>query len=587
MKPPRAPSAIPGTEVAHEGRPAGLRLPAPREDAPRWEPGDGREARERFERAFADAPIGMALVGLNGRFLRVNGSLCKMLGLDEEALLASSFQDITHPADLDVDLAQVRRLVDGEIPGYSLEKRYRGAAGEWIWALLSVSLVRDEHGRPAYFISQIVDISERKRAEERLTELADHDALTGLLNRRRFGIDLSRRVAAARRGGAPALLILCDVDDFKYVNDTFGHHAGDRLIAHVARTLSAELQGQVVARLGGDEFAVLVHDVAAEQAPALVQGLCDLVARSPLLMGGEAVHLTLSAGAVMIDRQTGSDEDAMVDADVAMYDAKRHGRNRAVVWGQPGTGRERVAAALTWSRRLRRAVEGDGFLLYAQPIVDLESEEPAFFELLVRMWDDDGGVITPSVFMEAAERFRYVRQLDRWVVAEATRLATRHPGRSLSVNLSGSSLMAPGMASWIEDSIGAAGCRPDQLVFELTETEAITGVEQARTFVHHVRELGCRFALDDFGAGFAGFSHLKRLPIDIVKIDGQFVRDLASEDLSASIIRSIVSLAEEIGTIVVAEHVEDAAIAERVRALGVTLAQGYHYARPGPADEVL
>ena len=218
---------------------------------------------------------------------------------------------------------------------------------------------------------------------------------------------------------------------------------------------------------------------------------------------------------------------------------------------------------------------------------DIDLREPVFFELLVRMLDEDGGLIAPGVFMEAAERFRDVRPLDRWVISQAARLAAARPERSLSVNLSGASLTAPGMAAWIERSLARAGCAPEQLVFELTETEAICGVEQARSFVHHVRDLGCRFALDDFGAGFAGFSNLKELPIDIIKIDRQFVRDLLDDALSASIVRSIAGVAEELDTSVVAVHVERQATADRLRELGVALAQGHHFGRPAAVEDVL
>ncbi len=544
------------------------------------------ETRATFERAFADAPIGMALVGLDGSFLRANRALLEMLGYDEPELCGTPFADITHPNDLDADLAQLEKLVAGEIDHYSMEKRYFTAAGDQLWALLSVSLVSGADGAPRYFVSQIMDISARKRTEERLRYFADRDPLTGLWNRRRFEEDVRRQTARAQRYGESAALLAFDLDGFKYVNDTLGHGAGDDLLIHVGHTISRRLRDtDALARLGGDEFAALLPNVSLREAVAIGQELCELLAASPLMIEGEAVQLSMSAGAMVIDEaMTG---DAMIAADVALFEAKHQGRGRAVAFEDAGDQERRLTNGLSWSRRLRRALAEDGFELFAQPIVDLETGRPAMHELLLRMPDGEGGFIAPGDFLYTAERFGLIRPLDRWVIAAAARLAATHPDSVLSVNLSGRSVTDPSLCAYVEDAIAAAGCAPAQLIFEVTETEAIAAMEPARALATRLRSLGCRFALDDFGSGFASFSHLKALPLDLLKIDGEFVRNLESDHTDQLVVDAVQRVAGGMGKALVAEHVEDAATAERLRRLGVRYGQGYHFARPAPAEAVL
>ncbi len=307
-----------------------------------------------------------------------------------------------------------------------MEKRYFTAEGDQIWVLLSVSLVRDDEGKPEHFISQIIDITERKQSEAHLVYLADHDPLTGLWNRRRFAEELERHAARSRRYGNTGALVTLDLDRFKYVNDTLGHKAGDALIVHVASTLQSRLRdSDALARLGGDEFAVLLDHVDAETAQAIAAELCETVAATPLHIAETPVYITLSAGVTTVDPSIDSEEAALVAADVAMYDAKHQGRNRAVIYEETGSQRRHLTDGLIWSQRVHRALEGDGFALYAQPIVDLEHGQTAFHEILVRMKGEDGEVIAPSAFLDVAERFGYAPRLDRHVVGLAVELAER------------------------------------------------------------------------------------------------------------------------------------------------------------------
>ncbi len=283
----------------------------------------GRAADAQFRAAFDSAPIGMALVAPNGAWLRVNPALCAILGYSHEELRERRFQDLTHPDDLDADLELVSRVLDGRLASYQMEKRYLHADGSVVWAQLSVSLVRDDEGRPLHFVSQVTDISERKRLEAELRRLATHDDLTGLHNRRAFEREIDRQLRRVRRYGEQCAVLLADLDDFKSVNDTLGHHAGDELLRHVAGLLTRRLRdSDIVARLGGDEFAVLLAHTDLAAAEALARALEAELAGHPLRIDGTEVVAHASFGAAVLDADV-TPEDALRHADRAMYAVKR------------------------------------------------------------------------------------------------------------------------------------------------------------------------------------------------------------------------------------------------------------------------
>jgi diguanylate cyclase (GGDEF)-like protein/PAS domain S-box-containing protein len=286
---------------------------------------------ERFRTAFEDAPIGMALVAPNGKFIRVNRTVCEITGYDEATLLGLSFQEITHPDDLGADLDHVRRVLAGEMRTYQMEKRYRHRDGRIVWVMLSVSLVRDRAQQPHYFVSQIEDITERKQAEQKLQQLADHDPLTGLLNRRRFNEDLEREVIRTRRHGGRAAVLVVDLDRFKLINDSLGHRAGDDVLCAVAHTLESRLRGSdVVSRIGGDEFAVIALESGDEaQSARLARDLAKAIRSQTVVSSGTATRVTASIGIATLDKDTAtSADDLLVAADNAMYQAKRRGRDQ-------------------------------------------------------------------------------------------------------------------------------------------------------------------------------------------------------------------------------------------------------------------
>ena len=550
------------------------------------------EAETRFHRAFAEAPIGMALVDLDGGWRQVNQAMCTMLRYSETDLLNATREQLTHGDDLAADLEQVDALIAGDIDQCEMEKRFIDARGEIVWTTVSRSLVRDDaNGEPLYFISQVQDVSERRRFEAKLSHLADHDALTGLFNRRRLEHELDRQVAYTERYRTGATLLMLDLDNFKYVNDTLGHAMGDELIVRVANALRERLRDtDVIARLGGDEFAIILPESDSAAAEILAAGLLETIAHDGVVLDGRrAIQVSASIGIATIEPGVlRTPAELMVNADVAMYDAKEAGRGRFSVHDQSDDRAGRLTDAVTWAESIRSALADDGFVLYQQPILDLRTNEIARNELLLRMVGADGEHVAPATFLYIAERFGLVQEIDAWVVRRAIALVAEQAklGRrlQLEVNLSGLSLTSPAVLATIESELAESRIDPSCLTFEITETAAIVNIQKARAFAERIAELGCGFALDDFGAGFGSFYYLKHLPFDVLKIDGEFVRNLTDSVKDQAVVKSLARIATELGKQTVAECVEDAATLELVRRYGVNFAQGFHVGVPQPVS---
>jgi diguanylate cyclase (GGDEF)-like protein/PAS domain S-box-containing protein len=546
-------------------------------------------AEQRFRTAFEAAPIGMALSDLDGRFIQVNDALCAITGYTREELEEMSFADLGHPADAGREEEMMRSLLAGEQSTFWMEKRYVDVVGQVVWVAVHATLVRAADGTPQHFLGQIQDVSERVRYEAQLQHMADHDPLTGLLNRRSFERQLNQHIQQVQRYGPEGAALVLDIDRFKHINDTLGHNVGDELIVKVAQTLRTRLRdSDVLARLGGDEFAILLPRGGAAEATKVADAVLGAVrAQSVLTAAGRRRPITASIGiALFSDTERLTAEDLLVNADLAMYDAKEAGRDRAAIHSSQEGGTSRMKARITWAERIREALEEDRFTLYAQPIVNLSDGEVRQHELLLRMIDEGGEVIPPAAFIGIAERFDLMQEIDRWVVARAIRLMAeqRAAGRELvfEVNISGSSTGDPELLTIIERELAETGVDPVNLVLEVTETTAVANIPRAQQFAARLAELGCRFALDDFGAGFGSFYYLKHLPFDLLKIDGEFVRSCTTSTTDQLLIRAAVDIARGLGKKTIAEYVGDEATVELLRKLGVDFAQGFHIGRPGP-----
>jgi diguanylate cyclase (GGDEF)-like protein/PAS domain S-box-containing protein len=453
----------------------------------------------------------------------------------------------------------------------SLETERVTREGRLIDVSLTVSPISDSEGRVLGASVIARDITAQRRLERELRYHAEYDTLTGLYNRRRFEVELRRRVGAGGAGGA---VIMLDVDHFKFVNDSLGHAAGDELLRGIAATLEKSLDGDgLPGRLGGDEFVVLLPGADETAARELTETLLAKVRSREF-----PLPVSATAGIAIFGPEDAMTADGvLVAADIALHQAKEAGRDRLNVYsGERGEG-------LTWINRIREALDDDGLVLHAQPIVDLASGKVSQVELLVRMHNANGEVIGPAAFLPTAERFGLIKEIDRWVIRRG--LAIAAGGQKVAINLSGRSFADCDLAPWIEAQIASAGADPANVIFEITETAIIANMEEARRFVERLIALGCGFALDDFGTGFGSLTYLKHLPIGYLKIDREFVRDLASSESDQRIVRSVVTIAREHGMRTVGEGVEDAGALALLREYGVDFAQGYFLGRPGPLQD--
>ena len=526
--------------------------------------------------------------------MRVNPAMCDIVGHAAEELEGRSFETVTHPDDLERDADHIQSMLRGEAASREVEKRYLHANGHPVWVQLNGTLVRDDDGRPHRFLIQVQDITDRRRYEQQLQHMADHDPLTGLLNRRSFERELQRHVAEIERYGVQGAAIVLDLDNFKYYNDTLGHHVGDELIVRMARVLQGRLRAtDVLARLGGDEFAVILPKEDMNGARLVANALLECIrAEGRSVDAGRGKAITASIGVAMFDDEERlSGEDVLVNADLAMYDAKEAGRDRVAFYSNEDHTESRMKGRIKWVDQIRRALDEDGFTLLAQPIADLAGGPCNRYELLLRMQSDDGDLIPPGTFLYIAERLGWVQEIDRWVSRRAIRiLAEQHDqGRDidLEVNLSGLSIGDDELLAAVESGLRETGVDPARLTFEITETAAVANIAKARAFAERLSELGCKFALDDFGAGFGSFYYLKHLPFDFLKIDGEFVKGCASSETDRLLIEAVVGIARGMGKRTIAEFVGNEDTVRTLRRLGVDMGQGYHLGRPEPLETLL
>jgi diguanylate cyclase (GGDEF)-like protein/PAS domain S-box-containing protein len=557
-----------------------------------------RAAEDRFRAAFDRGGVGMAIVALEGtragQVVEANEAFGRMLGREASALVGSNLEQWTHPGDLPDGLGDpLAALARGDVKRLEYEHRYLHRDGRVVDALVNAASFVDEDAQRAAVV-QVLDISERKRFEGQLEYLADHDALSGLLNRRRFDQELRRELIRARRYASRGAILALDLDGFKFVNDSFGHAVGDELITSVAGTMNRALrESDIVARTGGDEFSIILPEADEQAAIVVGEKLLTAIHReATVLRGSRRAEVTASIGLSLFD---GPDEllaeDILVEADIAMYDAKKAGKNRICVYNRDEHRRELIVSGQGWAQRLRHAVDAERFVLYAQPIVPVCSNGIPSFELLLRMPDDQGELMPPGAFLYHAERFDLIQSIDYWVMSQAVQLLHKYHSQardiSLAINVSAKTLNEGAIAEHLAGLLDKWPIPEGRLVLEVTETVAISSINKARDLALQLRRLGCRLALDDFGAGFATFYYLKHLEFDIVKIDGEFIKRLPESSTDQLVVRAVVDIARGLGIETIAEFVQDDETLALLRELGVGSAQGYHTGRPGSLDAIL
>jgi diguanylate cyclase (GGDEF)-like protein/PAS domain S-box-containing protein len=535
-----------------------------------------------FRALFLAAPIPKALVDLDGHLLVVNEALCSMTGRAAEDLVGRHVDLLAHPDEAPVP--DLPPAPEGPLdPWLRLdgERRLRRADNSELWAMQSHEVIHTSTGAPHFVVLSLVDVTDRRRAEEDLVRRAYTDPLTGLPNRRALGERLNHALALSRRRGLQVGLVHLDLDRFQAVNDVLGHEAGDQLLIQVADRLrwSTRVEDTAV-RLGSDEFLILAEDVEdLEGLRALADRLLSVL-DDPFLIGEREIVLSASVGLTL-----GSDvapDDLLRQAHNALTRAQADG-SRARIEVHDGVLSDSEIDQLQLEADLRHALDADELRLFYQPIVALADETLLGYEALIRWQHPTRGLLPPGAFMAAAEDNRLTSKLGAWVLRRACVDAATWPaGLRVHVNISARHLAEPGFAELVTDALAESGLPPERLELEITESTALFAAEATLQAVSEVTDAGVTLALDDFGTGYSAITALHRLPIHTVKIDRSFVADVVTEPSTAALVQGLVQLGLGMGLQVIAEGIEDLDQAEWLREHGCVMAQGYAFGRPAP-----
>ena len=561
---------------------------------------DLEQARERAQvtlHSIADAVITTDVNGqveyLNPRAEQLTGWESRIAqGLPLSRIL--SLFDEESQASLDEPVK--RCLHYGEVIKSGNDASLKRHDGVHFSVQYSASPILFESGSVQGVILVIHDVTEARQMQQKISYQATHDALTGLINRREFENRLSYSIESALYASENHVLCYLDIDQLKIVNDTCSHETGDDLIREVTGLIHGCLrESDVLARLGGDEFGVLLKNCTLDDAVELVDSTLSVIRELHFSGCNRVFDVTASIGMAAIDSDTGSAPEVMIEADLACYAAKEAGGDRLHMYHQGDQILARRHSEMQWVTKLTDAIKSDRLVLYCQDIVPVMPDKKAghHFEVLVRMIDDNGGIITPDKFLPAAERYNLITSLDRWVVSHSFSWYAGHRMNAgitgldtISINLSGASVSDAGFLEHIKSEMKNHEVPAGVICFEITETAAIANLDAATRFIGELKHLGCRFSLDDFGSGLSSFAYLKNLPVDYLKIDGSFVRDMETEAIDCAMVAAIQQLASVIGLKTIAEFVENDGILNKLAEIGVDYAQGYGISRPMPLLEM-
>ncbi|MEG0858044.1 MAG: EAL domain-containing protein [Pseudomonas sp.] len=502
--------------------------------------------------------------------------------------LASLFSLLDENAEKD-SLSLVERILSGGLSGGSEHtKLIQRLDGSTVSVTLVGAPIRAD-GKVSGIVLVLHDMTQERQYIANLSWQATHDALTGLANRREFEYRLEQALNALVRKPARHALMFLDLDQFKLVNDTCGHAAGDELLRHICAVLQAGLrEGDTLARLGGDEFGILLENCPQDQAERIAESLRQAVQSLHFVWKGRPFMTTVSLGLVHIAQAPTTLEASLRAADMACYMAKEKGRNRVQVYHADDSELSMRFGEMAWIQRLHVALEENRFCLYAQEIAALGAHEgPGHIEILLRLQDESGRIILPDSFIPAAERYGLMTALDRWVVRSVFEVIRQclderrdGPLAMCAINLSGSSIGDDKFLEYLRRLFGEYGIPPHMICFEITETSAIANLGSAIRFINELKGLGCRFSLDDFCAGMSSFAYLKHLPVDFLKIDGSFVKDMLDDPINRAMVEVINHIGHVMGKRTIAEFVETPLIEQALQEIGVDYAQGYLIERP-------
>jgi diguanylate cyclase (GGDEF)-like protein/PAS domain S-box-containing protein len=532
----------------------------------------------------------LVIISPDDKIVRLNAPTCELLGYSEDELIGQPIETIftLHKAN------HVALLETGEIN--NLEGTFFSKSGNVVPVIFSASVMRDANGDLDGIICVAKDITEKKESQEKLAQLTHYDGLTGLFNRTRLIEILSKRLSHIETLNEKGALLIVDLDDFMAINDRYGHKIGDTFIKHIASLLrnstSEFLKHQnifnegaiAIARLGADEFAILLPDANDASALKLAEAIRETIANQQNLLFDEPSKETVSIGISLYPEHATTASALLTKADTAMFRAKEMGGNQTHIFSQEEGDHTVFHARRKWREKINNALREDRFELWYQPILNLTNNQIQHYEALVRMRNQDGTIVMPGSFIGIAERYNMINEIDKVVSEKAIRFQATNSaaGRSLSfsINLSGKDLENEQFLSFLRQAIDSSGANPENIIFEITETEAVRDLEKAKDFIKSLKQLGCKFSLDDFGVGFTSFLYLKEMQVDYIKIDGCFIKKLNENSKDQLFVKAIVDVASGLGIKTVAEFVENKETLELLRSMGVNYAQGYLIGKP-------
>ncbi|GMR01182.1 MAG: hypothetical protein BMS9Abin19_0543 [Gammaproteobacteria bacterium] len=434
--------------------------------------------------------------------------------------------------------------------------------------------------------------SQVKERTQELEKMAIFDGLTGLVNRQEFEKRLKKTLEHTKQSEQHHALCFLDLDRFKIVNDTCGHIAGDELLRQLTPLLTEHIrETDTAARFGGDEFGILLMNCSIEKAQETAERIRRSIEAFQFVWHGTVSRIGVSIGIIGINKNSFDIIDVLAAVDDACYKAKELGRNRIQIYEDDIDDMERRHGEAKWVMRLQQALDKDEFVLYYQPIVSLKGkEDKLYFEVLLRMVDEMGNIIPPTSFISAAERFNFMSKIDRWVIRNAFKsysvLEKQFPV-TLSINISGASFADDDFADYIKEELHISDVRPENIIFEITETAAISSLGKASRLIDSLKEIGCKFALDDFGSGLSSFGYLKNLPVDYLKIDGSFVQDMINDRSDFDMVKAMNQISHTMGKKTIAEYVESEQIRSALEKIGVDYAQGFGLGKPVPLEYIM
>jgi diguanylate cyclase (GGDEF)-like protein/PAS domain S-box-containing protein len=524
-----------------------------------------------------------------GRVMSLNAYGEMLTRYTESELLGKSFLNILIPEyETQDSLSRFKEIHSGkrmQLRHEAITHCKDGTTRHVAW--LHSHLLKQSEDDPS-ILSVGLDVTEYKRVEGHLAWLADHDPLTNMFNRRRFSEELEQVLSRAERYRHPGALLFFDLDRFKYINDTSGHQAGDALLKMVASMLAQTIRADdITGRLGGDEFAIILPEINAGGAIEVAKKVLDQLGQAQLTINNRTHKISASIGIALFPEHGANIHDLLAAADLAMYQAKAMGRNAWYLFSDKDRSRERIHTLVYWKEKIEYSHLHDNFILYLQPIMHVKSKKISHYEVLLRMQDKDGTVLSPADFIPAAEHTGLIHAIDHMVlrkaIAQVAAICQAGFKVSFSINLSAHAFNDPELLPILKEELTLHHMDPACVMFEITETAALEDLPGARGLMIEIKELGCGFVLDDFGVGFSSFYYLRELPVDVVKIDGSFIRNLSESSDDLILVNALCSVARGFGKKITAEFVESAEILSLIEKMDIDYAQGYYIGKPAPA----